>query len=363
MKQEYLGRDLIKTHRGQALLFFAIVILLALFIVALKTILDISPIPKTLIPDASDIRRVRLLDRNHLPLTVTYQNRWNTHDYVPLYEIPEFMQRLFLIAEDKRFYSHSGIDRVARLNAAWQNLKSMGGVRGASTITEQVVKMLHPRKRTIWSKWLEGLEAQLLEKRFSKADILEFYLNEVPYSSNRRGIVQAAQYYFDRDIDTLSKKEMLALAALVRAPSRFDMRKDLKTIEGPVKRLVMLAVKSGLLDEKEAVAALNEDIMLKDTSAPVEAHHFADYILNNPNSLNYVKKGEIITTLDSSIQRAAKTILDNHMKTLQDKGVKNSAVLVVHNSTREIGAWVVNGKRSADVHGSWINAITALRQP
>jgi penicillin-binding protein 1C len=92
-----------------------------------------------------------VLDRNHLPLAVTYQNEWNTHDYVPLYEIPEFMQKIFIIAEDKRFYSHSGADWLARISAIWQNMRSMGSVRGASTITEQVIKMIHHRQRTIWS--------------------------------------------------------------------------------------------------------------------------------------------------------------------------------------------------------------------
>ncbi|NLD39208.1 MAG: penicillin-binding protein 1C [Desulfatiglans sp.] len=341
----------------------AITIALAAIIVIFKTIIDIKPIPQTLIPDASDISRVRVLDRNHVPLAVTYQNEWNTHDYVPLYEIPDFIQQAFIIAEDKRFFHHSGIDRLARLNAAWQNMRSMGGVRGASTITEQVIKMIHPRPRTIWSRWLEGVEAQALERGFSKAEILEFYLNEVPYASNRRGIVQAARYYFDRDIDTLSRKEMLALAALVRAPSRFDMRKDSTPINGPIKRLAMLAVKNGLFDEREAVETLKEHIRLKETAFPVEAGQFVDFIMGKPDNLNYVKRGELITTLDSSIQTAAKSILDNHMITLVGKGVKNGAVLVVDNSTREINAWVVNGTRSADVQASWIDAVTAPRQP
>jgi penicillin-binding protein 1C len=328
-----------------------------------KTIVDLRPIPKTLIPDASSTARLRVLDRNHAPLSVTYQNDWNTHDYVPLYEIPEFMQKVFIIAEDKRFFHHSGVDWIARLSDAFQNIKAMGGVRGASTITEHVIKMIHPRPRTIWSRWLEGIEAEVLERGFSKAEILEFYLNEVPYASNRRGIVQAARYYFDRDIDTLSRKEMLALAALVRAPSRFDMRRDPGLIKGPVKRLAMLALKNGILDEKEAIESIQEDIKIKETGLPVEAGHFVGFILDNPNNLNYVKKCEIITTLDSSIQKAAQRILDNHMKTLSDKGVKNGAVLVVDNRSREVNAWVVNGTRSVDAPGSWINAVTAPRQP
>jgi penicillin-binding protein 1C len=360
---KYITRYIKKYFNNRYMKAAGIVISLLAFIFVWKTIADLQPIPRTLIPDASSAARVRVLDRNHIPLTVTYQNEWNTHDYVPLYEIPEFMQKAFIIAEDKRFYSHSGVDWIARLSAAWQNIKAMGGVRGASTITEQVVKMLHPRPRQLWSRWLEGIEARLLEKRFSKTDILEFYLNEVPYASGRRGVVQAARLYFDRDVDTLSIKETFALASLVRAPTMFDLKKNSNRINGPVNRLIKLALKQGLLDEKAARDTLRENLNLKDSSLPVDAGHFVDFILNKPGTFNYVKKGEVITTLDSSLQKATKAILDNQMITLKDKGVKNGAVLVVDNRTREVNAWVVNGTRSIDAPGSWINAVTALRQP
>ena len=108
----------------------AAAITISLFACAIvwKTIADLRPAPRFLVPDASDISRMHVLDRNHAPLNITYQNQWNTHDYIPLYEIPEFLQQAFIISEDKRFYTHSGVDWLARLNAAWQNLRSMSGV-------------------------------------------------------------------------------------------------------------------------------------------------------------------------------------------------------------------------------------------
>ena len=115
--------------------------------------------------------------------------------------------------------------------AAFQNVKSFRTVRGASTITEQVVRMWRPRPRTLWSRWLEGFEAARLEKVFSKSQILECYLNQVPYGARRRGVVQAARYYFDRDLDTLSLKEILALAVMVRAPGRLNVHKSPDLLE------------------------------------------------------------------------------------------------------------------------------------
>ena len=117
-----------------------------------------------------------------------------------LHEIPPFLRAAFVAAEDKRFFEHGGPDWSARLSAVWTNVKSGRAVRGASTISEQVVRMLHPRPRSVWSRWLEGWEARELERRFTKNEILEFYLNQVPYASNRRGVQQAASYYFAREL-------------------------------------------------------------------------------------------------------------------------------------------------------------------
>ena len=328
-----------------------------------KTLADLKPISKSLVPERSDISRMRILDRNNAPLNITYQSQWNTHDYVPLYEIPDFMQQAFIISEDKRFFHHSGVDWTARCNAAWQNLKSMDGVRGASTITEQVIKMLHPRKRSIWARWLEGFEARILERFFSKAEILEFYLNEVPYASNRRGVVQAARYYFDRDLETLSRKEILSLAVMVRAPSRLDLRENKDRINGPLSRLAALFVTQGVMDEETAQNILKEDIRLNNYDLTVDAGHFVDFIFSSRGDSLNQPDGQIVTTLDATIQVTAKTILDNQVKALSGKVVNNGAVLIISNKTRGVLAWVVNGTRSEDVPGSWIDAVTTPRQP
>ena len=190
-----------------------------------KTLADLRPLPDSLVPDTAHLQKIQILDRNFVPLTATYQNRWNVHDCLPLHEIPDFLQRAFVASEDQRFYDHGGIDWLARLHALWQNIRALSSVRGASTISEQVVRMWHQRPRTLWSRWLEGIEAGRLEKSFSKTEILEFYLNQVPYAGRRRGVVQAARYFFDRDLDTLNTKEMLALVVMVRAPSRLDIRR------------------------------------------------------------------------------------------------------------------------------------------
>jgi penicillin-binding protein 1C len=117
-------------------------------VLAVATSLSLQPVPslRTL---RSQIYKPRLLDCNGQPLTVTFQNRWNVHDQVALYDIPLWLQQSFVMSEDQRFFSHKRADWLPRLHAAWQNLVAADSVRGASTISEQVVRMLHPRERTL----------------------------------------------------------------------------------------------------------------------------------------------------------------------------------------------------------------------
>ena len=154
---------------------------------AWKTVRDMLPLPDTLTPGSSGRVQPQVVDRHGIPLSITYQNPWNIHNWTPLYRIPPLLRQAFIFSEDKRFLSHGGVDWRARCRALIQNAAAGRVVSGASTLSEQVVRMLHPRPRTVWSRWLEGFEAWELESRFSKAEILEFYLNQVPYARQRRG--------------------------------------------------------------------------------------------------------------------------------------------------------------------------------
>jgi penicillin-binding protein 1C len=331
---------------------------------ALKTWLDLRPLPGSLTLAASDVRKVQILDRRGTPLTITYQNRWNIHDYVELYKIPQTLQQAFVEAEDRRFYWHKGPDWLARAHALVQNVKALSTVRGASTITEQVIRMLHPRPRTVWSRWLEGIEARRLERMFSKADILEFYLNQVPYAARRRGVVQAARYYFDRDLDTLSPREMLALAVMVRAPGLLDLRRDHESMEKPLIRLARRMLEKKIFSEEEYQGVLRGKVSLADSGLPILASHFVNHVYSEGLD-SYQSRGRLPTTLDASLQRRVQAILDSRLKDLRPRDVTNGAVLVVDYRTDEVLSWVNGGGGgfSAEERGSHIDAVTTPRQP
>ena len=220
--------------------------------------LEKSPSSFVEILNKSDYQRI--LDSQGKIINLNYNQGLNTTHNLNLDEIPKNLQRLFLLAEDKNYYKHSGVDWVARLSATLQNIKSGRVIRGASTITEQIIRILKPRRRSLWSKYLETIEAYRIESRFSKDEILEFYLNQVPYASNRRGVAQAAEFYFSRDLHTLNLKENLALAVMARSPSRLNPLRNLEILEKKVATLAQQALEHGLIDEAE-FRGLSEDGM------------------------------------------------------------------------------------------------------
>lgn len=331
----------------------------ALAVFVLATAVAVAPVKSSLHQLRSDAQTLQITDRNGKPLTISYQNRWNVYDNLPIHAIPAFVQQAFIVSEDKRFFEHRGVDWQARGSALLQDWKRRRVVRGASTITEQVVRMINPRPRNLWSKWVEGWEATLLEAEYSKAEILEFYLNQVPYAANRRGIAQAARYYFDRDVSTLNTREMLALAVLARAPSSYDLYKDSGKISGLIDRLAASLQERGVLAARDIAQLKEQPFELAQPAEPVNAEHFAAYLRTHHsrggNSLH--------STLDAGLQARAQRIMDDRVRALNRRNLHNGAALVVDYTTGDVLAWVVAGAGNPDAPGSRIDAVTVPRQP
>lgn len=355
-------------RRGKALLgCIACIAMLSGFIVW-KTRQDLRPLPDSLSLGGSNIGKVQMLDRRGIPLSITYENDWNIHDQRPLHEIPALLQQAFIDSEDKRFYRHHGVDWPARMHAVLQNIKALRAVRGASTITEQVVRMIHPRPRTMWSRWLEGIEAARMEKRFPKVELLEFYLNQVPYAHQRRGVAQAASLYFDRDLSTLNIKEMLALVVLVRAPSSMDLRRETSRANNAVTRLAATMFERRHISRSQYESVQNNDWSFAGFRLPVDAGHFVQHLHKAgfaavETSSNPHGPGKVVTTLDAILQGRVQLILDSRLADLRDSDVSDGAVLVVDHRSDEVLAWVNGGGLSGEQHGGWIDAVIAPRQP
>lgn len=330
-------------------------------LLGIATWAGLQDFPQRLAPQPGSLQAAEYMDRNGERLNVTLQNHWNYSDHRPLHAMPPLLLKAFVYAEDRHFFQHDGVDWSARMHAMVQNLLARRVVRGASTISEQVVRLLHPRPRTYWSRWMEGWEAMRLENKFSKGEILEFYLNQVPYGRQRRGVVQAAQYYFNRSLSTLNDKELLSLAVMVRAPSRLDPLSNPGALDKPVARLANVLVEKNILTKQAAMQLTSTPLAVSQPRLAVDAAHFVQHLKTTEPQLS-ASNGRIVTTIDASLQRRVQAILDNRIRTLHQRNVSDGAVLVVDHRANEVLAWV-NGGGYTDHDGNRIDAVTTPRQP
>jgi penicillin-binding protein 1C len=351
-----------RSARRRRLAALAAAFLAAVALLAASTGRALRDFPGGLEVARSGAVRPVVLARDGSRLAVSLENAWNVADVVPLEGVPAFLQRAFVLSEDQHFYSHEGVDWPARLAALGTDLLHGGAVRGASTITEQVVRLLHPRPRTLWSRWLEGFEARRLEARCSKEQILAFYLNQVPYGARRRGVVQAARYYYGRDLGTLTRAEMLELVVLVRSPAGMDPRRSPARAGRAVTQLADRLVATGALTAEER---RDLRVRLPDAGAPgpvADTAHFVAHVLSRYRA---APTGELTTTLDPYLQAGAQRTLDVALAGLVKRHVRDGAVLVIDQARNEILAWVVGHPGGADAADSGLGYDTVLlpRQP
>lgn len=323
----------------------------AVVVLLTATVLAQRALPERLVPP-QDARRPPVLDRHGSPLQLVHDGGWNLAEQVNLADVPPLLVAAVIGAEDRRFDTHAGIDWRGRAAALWQNLRAGRVVRGASTISEQVVRLLHPRERTLWSRWIEGWEAMRLERRFSKAEILEFYLNQVPYGANRRGVRPAAQYYFGRSLETLGPREMLALAVLLRAPSR--LARDAEALDAGIGRLAQHLRSHPAL--AEGAGWQPAPLRLARQSTPLAAAHVVDHLRQLvPGG------GPVHSSLDAALQADAERFLRERLHDLQREGARNGAALVVDLDGNRIRAWAVVDAAHPQTVG--IDAVRVPRQP
>jgi len=336
-------------------------VLVAAAALAGATRLSLRDFPADLRSLAGTSVKSQVLAREGTPLSYTLENAWNGTDVVPLAEIPALLKTAFILAEDQHFYQHHGVDWPARFAALWLDVREGAAIRGASTITEQVVRMIHPRPRTLWSRWVEGFEAARLDARLSKAQVLEFYLNQVPYTERRRGVRQAARLYFGRGLDTLSIGEQLALAVLVRSPAGMDLRHNAPRARRALDQLADRLQERGDLTAAQRDQIRSEPWVLDDSQTVLDASYFVSHALSVTETRPVTP--QIRTTLDPHVQITAQNILDRALTDLAKRRVHDGAVLVIDHRHNEILGWVVGRGRAAASAGEAANGYDTVLTP
>lgn len=235
--------------------------------------------------------------------------------YVPYEEIPELVRNAFVAAEDANFFEHEGLDYVGMVRAALINLRSGETRQGASTITQQVVKtfLLNP-ERTYKRKIQEIILARRLEQALSKEDILALYLNQIYYGHGRYGVLEAARYYFGKELDELNAGEAAMLAGLVQSPERISPRKPANRERAKRRQQYVLEqmVHRGYLAEDEARKWINEPIRIVKDPFPhlgvapewIGLARQELVALHGEERLDTLG-GQVITTVDLAAQEAA----------------------------------------------------------
>ena len=231
---------------------------------------------------------------------------------LPFSEIPDILVKAFIAIEDARFYQHGGIDFQGISRAFWANLRAKQITQGGSTITQQLAKTLFlSPERTIQRKIREILLALQIEKRFSKKEILELYLNQIYFGEGAYGVEAASETYFGKHVKDLSLSEAAMLAGLPKAPAHFDPYKE---PDSALKRRSMVLVRmygEHFISKDQMRAADAENIVLKkrEKYQDVSAYfieHVRRYLMERYGSQELYRSGlEVHTTLNLTMQRAA----------------------------------------------------------
>lgn len=342
---------MLKNINFKKVIIFFITLFILLFIYLIKVYITYDP--KKLVEEINYSKVV--LDRKGEILSVFLNNEEEFHIKYDG-EVPETLKTTVINYEDKKFYSHSGVDYPRILKSFFNNMigrKKMG----ASTISMQVVKLLEPKKRTYFNKLIEVVKAYKLESEFSKEEILKIYLNNVPYGSNIVGYSGAIKMYFNKEVKDLSYAEAALLAVLPNSPGILNLKKNNDKLEAKRNRLLKTLLDRKLIDERQYKFSLLEKFPNKIYYYEKKAPQFSIFLKNK-----YPEK-IIKSTLDYNLQKKLEKIVHDYSNAMKDVGINNAAVLVVNNKTKEVLAYVASQDFYDKRNNGEIDGLQAKRSP
>ncbi len=310
----------------------------------------------------------RIMDRNGNLLYQIYEDENRTP--IPLQQIPPYVIQATISIEDKEFYRHHGFSIRGIVRAVFSNATHEDSLQGGSTITQQLVKnRLLTSERTMKRKVRELLLSILVEGTYSKDEILEMYLNQVPYGGATYGIEEAAWRYFNKPASDLTLAEGALLAGLPQSPSQyspFGANPELAYMRQ--EEVLRRMVEDAYITPEQKQAALSQSLNFRMDSIDIKAPHFVMYIkkiLAEQFSEDLLNTGglEVRTTLDLDLQTAAQQEITSQVNALHGLRVNNGAALVTNPKTGEILAMVGSKDYFDFAHDGQVNVVLRPRQP
>ncbi len=314
-----------------------------------------------------------IYDRKGRLLYELFDPQGGRRTIVPLKDIPPALIDATLSTEDANFYTNPGVDPIAIVRAIGQDVLHQRTESGASTITQQLVRnvLMTPEERqsqSIGRKVEEAILAVRVSERYSKDEILQRYLNEIPYGNLAYGVEAAAQTYFDKPVRQLTLPEAALIAGLPQAPSLYDPYHNPDAAKARQKEVLQLMVKHGYITQAQADAAAAEPLQFHQQAQQFEAPHFVLYVrslLEQRFSQDQLYQGglRIYTSLDLDLQHQAEQIAQSQLATLKQYNANNAGLVAIDPRTGEILAMLGSVDFNDDSIQGQINMATTERQP
>lgn len=283
-----------------------------------------------------DTLDINILDniKNTLVIYDDNENQINTSQYTPLKNVPTNTINAFLCAEDKRFFEHEGIDYARIIAATIKDIKDGAFVQGASTITQQLVKNSHLNNdKNIRRKIQEIRLSKEIERKYTKNEILEMYLNILYFGNGTYGIGNAAHNFFGKDITNVSLKESAALSAIINNPTLYNPYSNAENLSKRSNLILKLMLKNKRISNKEYAVANKEELNVKQQNFYDKYRYFvineACNILGCNEDYLYKNNVKIYSYCCSDLQRK----LSNYLKQYT---TDNAQIIIIDNKTSKI---------------------------
>jgi penicillin-binding protein 1C len=306
----------------------------------------------------------RIYDQNGYLIQVTSLEDGLRREWIPYKKIPANVKKAFLEAEDKRFFFHTGVDFIAVLNALRQNSSTGRTVRGASTITMQLSKIITPsQEKTLSKKLSDVLNAFKIEAKLSKNQILELYLNTVPFGMNSEGITSAARTFFGKEIEDITDEEACLLAVIPRSPSLYNPINHPDNCAQKALLIYKNAFSTKLSDENIMENLLAASKKAEKYKYPFYMPHYINYLQNLWASSDEKPPYEIQLAADLNVQFCAENYLHEALEQSANARITNGAILVINNKDNSVIAWVGSGDFFDTNHNGQIDGVLVPNQP
>jgi len=282
---------------------------------------------------------------------------------VRLSELPPYLPKAFVAIEDRRFFSHFGIDPIGIARAVFRDVTGRGGMEGGSTLTQQLAKNLFlTQERTLSRKIQEAILALWLERKYSKDQILELYLNRVYFGSGAFGVEAAAQKYFGKSARQVTLSEAAVLAGLMKSPTRLAPNRNLTAANERAAQVITAMAEQGHITEAMAKLALASPAQVVHDKSAGSINYAADYVMDMlDDTVGAIDEDIVVTTtLDPRMQGAAEHALTDELNAKGDKFGVEQGALVALDPDGAVKA-LVGGRNYAD--SQFNRAVAAKRQP